>query len=250
MSKEMDVMTAGFMSRWRVYKKGREGGRVGNTTTTAIPPFYNIEPRSSGNGILGHNTSIDKTTVQEITPKSWKPEELKALQERNDNREKRLTKILSKYPKDVAKWDYPAQAIQVIEEARREASEYHELLSRDLTAALEWPTPEMADENYFYQAKEANSIFNRNKNWFAEEGFHDYETAYTFSNRWDKQEVTTIILVPKGLPQGHKAPVMWYFHGGGFVSEVLKWLRDVLTMPVYWRCQFHSLVFCDCYQEG
>jgi acetyl esterase/lipase len=27
--------------------------------------------------------------------------------------------------------------------------------------------------------------------------------------------------VPKGLAAKHKAPVMWFFHGGGFVSYFL-----------------------------
>jgi hypothetical protein len=146
-------MTASFMSRWRVYKKGGEGERFGNAVhhsrnSPRYPTNQNDETR---------RRHLCKTTSHGIridVPEEMTAGERKALQERNNDREKRLTKILSKYPNNIAKWNYPTLAMQVIEEARRDASKYHDRISRDLTAALEWPTPEMAEENYFYEAKD------------------------------------------------------------------------------------------------
>lgn len=158
-----------------------------------------------------------------ISP-SWEQNEtekdsmLKKLQADVLRREEKLERILegNKLPK----WRYPEEAVKLIIEAQSAASENQELLTSDIKEVLRWPSPDHTHEEHYYEAKGPDSMFNRTKNWFAEEGFDEFETMYSFSDRWDKEKLTVKILVPKELPKGQNAPVMWFFHGGGFVSLV------------------------------
>ena len=130
-----------------------------------------------------------------------------------DNRNERLTGAECG---ELPKWDYP---LGIIKEAQDAAKKHRDLVSGRLTRLLEWPTKKEADGNLFYEADPPNNIFNRSKEWFSEQGFHSFETQYSFSDGWDKQSLTVAIYVPQQLPDDQMSPVMWMFHGGGFVSK-------------------------------
>lgn len=153
-------------------------------------------------------------------------DESKALEDLRNGIEDRNGKLASALAgfEDTPKWEYPDRAMDIIKQAQAEASKYEELVCGRLTQLLEWPTKQMAgerkifyDEDFFYEAKGPNSMFDRNKEWLAEQGFHGFKTQYSFSDRWDKQPLHVTIWVPMGMKPKHIAPVMWFFHGGGFV---------------------------------
>ena len=115
-----------------------------------------------------------------------------------------------------SKWKWPAEAKAVLKQMRELSKNRNSLLRRYLDPLLVWPDNESVDPKGFY-GKDAP--FDRKEDWFESVvGFNKYETCYTFTDRWDKLEMMTTILVPNDLESGDQCPVIWYFHGGGFVS--------------------------------
>ncbi|CAN9192713.1 unnamed protein product [Alternaria alternata] len=155
---------------------------------------------------------------------SWTSEEkkeLKDLQKRNEHREKELTKIFGTDTRP-HKWywrnEFP-KAAKLIEYAQEDATRYKGLVQKELTKLYTWPNLEMTDDHFFTPGKGIFATFDREENWFKKMGFYEYQTHYTFSDSWDKEMMPVKILVPNDLPVGHKAPVMWFFHGGGYYKE-------------------------------
>lgn len=85
---------------------------------------------------------------------------------------------------------------------------------------LEWPSKRSSDPTLFYDGKHDKVLFPRNKNWFKTMGFTKYDTPYTFTDRWDKKEIKATFLVPNNIGPNDNPGVMWFMHGGGFVSPL------------------------------
>ncbi|CAN9297346.1 unnamed protein product [Alternaria alternata] len=160
----------------------------------------------------------------------WTAKEMKALvklQERNENREKELNKIFGKLSKTSGtdsrpyKWNWrnkAPEAAKIVEDAQEDAADYQEMLEKELARLYTWPSPDLTDGKIFLPGKGVFATFNRKDTWFDDMGFSIFQTDYTFSDNWDKERMPVTILVPNDLPVGHKAPVMWFFHGGGYCT--------------------------------
>jgi hypothetical protein len=228
----MDAMTVNGMSRRRVYKRRREGGVLGNHSD------HNIKKPTAKRANQYHEAKkpLQKSSTRPNLKRkmTWTPKwseaekaSLENLRKRIRMRKAQLDSLLLLYPDVSGKWDWPSEAIEIVRDARTDATNNKELLTKDLNEILEWPTPALPGEDYFYNAEGPNGMFDRNKDWFEEEGFNAHETTYTFSDTWDKAEIKATILVPKNLSTRHKAPVMWFFHGGGFVNLPSQMITDV-----------------------
>ncbi|KAF1846345.1 alpha/beta-hydrolase [Cucurbitaria berberidis CBS 394.84] len=89
-----------------------------------------------------------------------------------------------------------------------------------LDPLLTWPDKDSSNPKGFYEDKPP---FDRTVEWFGKVmGFDKYQTPYTFTDSWDKVEIMATFLVPKDLQPGDNCPIMWYFHGGGFVTDTRK----------------------------
>lgn len=145
---------------------------------------------------------------------------LEGLQQRNQERDAALDKIFEKEAKP-RKWNWPPEALKIVKEAQVDKTNVEELLTRDLVELYTWPSKELARDDVLIEGKGAFVTFNRKRTWIEDLGFYKFQTDYTFSDNWDKERMVVTFFVPKGLPAGYKAPVMWFFHGGGFVSYLL-----------------------------
>jgi hypothetical protein len=145
-------------------------------------------------------------------------EELDNLVSKLHNAEKRLTVGKAS---GQSKWKYP---LQILEEVQDTARGINDIVSKDLDKLLHWPRHStklgistIPDSRLFYEGNH-EARFSRTDNWFNAMGFTKYETPYTFSDSWDRQYIQATYLVPNNLMDSDKIPVVWYFHGGGFVS--------------------------------
>ncbi|KAI4672380.1 uncharacterized protein J4E78_000881 [Alternaria triticimaculans] len=161
-----------------------------------------------------------------------------------DNRNERLTGAECG---ELPKWDYP---LGIIKEAQDAAKKHRDLVSGRLTRLLEWPTKKEADGNLFYEADPPNNIFNRSKEWFSEQGFHSFETQYSFSDGWDKQSLTVAIYVPQQLPDDQMSPVMWMFHGGGFCTGAADFIPWYSQIAVQRAKQKNAIIIAPNYPLG
>lgn len=118
---------------------------------------------------------------------------------------------------DTPKWEYPERTMEMIRQMRNLRETHQQLLRKDLTKLLEWPNALMSHPDYFYESNPGIENFPRSENWFEQIGFHQYHTIYSFSNRWDRAGFDAAFYVPDDLRAGANVPVMWFFHGGGFV---------------------------------
>lgn len=151
-------------------------------------------------------------------PPSSREARLDALAWEVHHLEASLKAELAIYPESLAKWEWPAPALALVEELRKLAKKNEDLVRGPMDDLLAWPDAKSADPQLFYGGKEGFETFYRSKNWFEEMGFDKYETMYTFSDAWDKCPIEATILVPRGLRDGTRVRVMWVWHGGGFVS--------------------------------
>ena len=155
---------------------------------------------------------------------TWTHEEkelLNGVRERNQKREAALENIFPTEDDKPRKWKWPENALEIVKNAREDKTLIEKLITRDLEDIYTWPTKELARDDVLIEGKGAFLTFNRKKTWLQDQGFHKLQTHYTFSDNWDKERISVSIFVPTEMPPGHKAPVMWFFHGGGFVSYIL-----------------------------
>jgi hypothetical protein len=128
-------------------------------------------------------------------------------------------------PKGNFKWDYPQEVVKDIHGLADRISE--DVCAR-LETLLRWPRPDpkpevpkVEDADLFY-ARKLEPKFDRTTDWFEEKGFKKFETPYTFVGNWDRKYINATFLVPNNLNERDVVPVVWYFHGGGFVcSKIL-----------------------------
>ncbi|KAL1798244.1 hypothetical protein ACET3X_002281 [Alternaria dauci] len=153
----------------------------------------------------------------------WTPKEIEEfgkLQKRAEHRERALAKIFGTGTRPY-KWDWPDEAPEaqrMVEEARKDALKYQDMAEDQLESLYNWPSKELAKADIFTPGKGVFATFNRKNDWFGEMGFEKCRTHYTFSDNWDKKMMPVTILVPQQMPAGHTAPVMWFFHGGGYCT--------------------------------
>ncbi|KAI4618932.1 hypothetical protein J4E83_005883 [Alternaria metachromatica] len=149
---------------------------------------------------------------------TWTSEEeneLKELFKRSEGREAKLKELVTP---DSRKWNWPEEALNIVKEARKDSTDHYKLVTRDLLKLYTWPSEEMTRPDIFIDGEENFKMFDRKETWVEDEGFFLFKTDYTFSDRWDKESMEVTILVPQEMKQGHEAPVMWLFHGGGYCT--------------------------------
>lgn len=117
------------------------------------------------------------------------------------------------------KCDWPTESKATVKELQYLAAETDNqaLVRGRLDKALAWPNIEMTDPKLFLGGKPGFEQFDREDSWFEDMGFSKYQTPYTFSDRWDKRYINATFLVSRNIDQSAKMPIMWFFHGGGFV---------------------------------
>jgi hypothetical protein len=155
--------------------------------------------------------------------------EVMQLQEEYGKRTEGKTAITDKC-RNFPAWD-------IVGELRALANKNRDNFESRLDALLTWPVPAVADPDLFYNGKHDKIVFNRKKDWFTTMVFKKFETPYTFTDRWDKKEMKATFLVPTNLSPKDPTSVMWFFHGGGFVSflthSFLHYsLRSAYSVPV------------------
>jgi hypothetical protein len=120
---------------------------------------------------------------------------------------------------DIPKWEYPEATMKKIQELRSIGTTNKTLLRQDLDTLLEWPNARMCHPSYFYEANKGTENFPRSAKWLEDSGFQKFSTTYSFSNRWDRAAFEVAFYVPDDLKTGANVPIMWFFHGGGFVCR-------------------------------
>jgi hypothetical protein len=212
------VHERGMESRWSALQHSNDSPRKHTASRTTLNDEANKLPQIPLQR-LNHNHKMTWT-------QNWSEEEHKTLQklrEDNNDREQKLANILGK-DKKLPKWEWPPNAMEIVKKSQEaaEAMEKNRILACDLEGIVFEKDEKVA--KYFYDRP--GKMWNRPKNnldeylWFDAIDFHVFRTPYTFSDRWDKKNIMATFLVLNTLPAGHKAPVMWFFHGGGFVCEI------------------------------
>jgi predicted peptidase len=116
------------------------------------------------------------------------------------------------------KWKHSQDNVQEVQEFAREIIT---VTSSKLEKLLRPPGKSVqivADADLFYEGRHDKVLFPRTKDWFEEMGFKRYNAPYTYADNWDKQYIYATYLIPDTIEKDQKVPLMWFFHGGGFVS--------------------------------
>lgn len=122
--------------------------------------------------------------------------------------------------KDFKKWNLSKELLETQNKLRKLARGNEELVYGRTKQILEWPDKKSADPELFYNGNHDKYMFNRTKDWFTKTmEFNVHEVAYSFANTWDMAELNATILVPKRLKVNDPVAVMFFLHGGGFVSK-------------------------------
>ncbi|KAI4709426.1 hypothetical protein J4E89_005442 [Alternaria sp. Ai002NY15] len=190
---------------------------------------------------------MSSSKLKDFIPYELSDEENRDLDELRKGIEARKEKLTIARCGELPKWKYP---LKIIKEAQDAAEKHQDLVSGRLTRLLEWPSKEMADGDFFYQADPPNNVFDRNKNWFTEQGFHSFATQYSFSDRWDKQPLMVSIYVPQQLPADQRSPVMWMFHGGGFCTGAANFIPWYSQTAIQRAKQKNAIIIAPNYPLG
>jgi hypothetical protein len=89
----------------------------------------------------------------------------------------------------------------------------------ELYDLMGWPTKEDTDPKAFYAGGQ-NALPGKRpvEGWFESQGYEKHKTTYTYAAGPDKCELTAAFYIPLNLESNTEVPIMWFFHGGGFVS--------------------------------
>jgi len=136
--------------------------------------------------------------------------------EQKKNEIRGLTKDLEPYlEKPKCEWK-----LSLMRDIHSAAEEIKKSCSELLYELMEWPDAKHSHEDGFYEGSHnVAPAFKRPKDWFERQGFTKYKTTYTYANSWDKLPLTVAFYVPNTVQKGKNSPIMWFFHGGGFVSR-------------------------------
>jgi acetyl esterase/lipase len=128
-----------------------------------------------------------------------------------------LEEQLAPYLKN-PKHDWPHE---LMAEIHATAGQITEIVAKDLRKAMQWPSATHSHPEGFYAGdKNINPTFTRPKTgWLKKQGYSLHKTTYTYGNRWDRVPMTAAFYIPDNLQAGDDVPIMWYFHGGGYVSN-------------------------------
>lgn len=116
------------------------------------------------------------------------------------------------------KWKHPRGDLRDVQE---NASNITSGTSGRLEKLLRLPNRSgktVNDAELFYEGHYDEVLFNRTKHWFKEMGFEKRTSPYSYADNWDKQYIEATYLIPDNIEQDQVVPIMWFFHGGGFVS--------------------------------
>ncbi|KAH6037385.1 hypothetical protein HBI82_018170 [Parastagonospora nodorum] len=131
--------------------------------------------------------------------------------EEMDRLKKQLQPFLEK-----PKCYWPLDTMKNIHRATREIKK---TCAAALYNLMEWPLSRFCHKDGFYKGDHnVDPKFTRSKDWFTDQNFKKYSTTYTYSNAWDRLPLNVTIYVPDTVQEGTKAPIMWFFHGGGFCT--------------------------------
>jgi hypothetical protein len=141
--------------------------------------------------------------------RSAPPELVDQLQEQKALLEPHLNK---------AKCEWP---LAIMEKIHDIAGQITKVVGKELYEAIEFPDAKSSHPEGFYPgASNIDKAFTRPKlGWFENHGYKMHKTTYTYGNRWDRVPITAAFYVPKNLEAGDEAPIIWFFHGGGYVSQ-------------------------------
>lgn len=131
------------------------------------------------------------------------------------------TRLQSYIKSGKPKWNWP---VEIVNEVQGLAAQINDEVSKELDPVLHWPRENLLpfeekhlDHELFYDGN-YEPKFDRSKEWFGEMGFTKFETPYTIAENWDRQYIQATFLVPDNLSADDEVPVMWFFHGGGYVG--------------------------------
>lgn len=118
---------------------------------------------------------------------------------------------------DKPKCEWP---LDLMAEIHTTASQITKVVGKELYSAMQWPTIQHSHPEGFYAgAHNIDPNFQRPKTgWLETQGYTMHKTTYTYGNRWDRVPITAAFYVPDNLQAGDEVPMMWHFHGGGYVS--------------------------------
>ncbi|KAF2818503.1 alpha/beta-hydrolase [Ophiobolus disseminans] len=151
--------------------------------------------------------------------------ELKALQPQVDQL-KKLEDELKPHLENL-KHEWP---LEIMAKIHGMAGEITTAVGQRLNEAMDFPTEEAYNEDKFYAKVDGkpNGVWTRAKAmWLESQGYRVCKTTYTYTNTWDRVPVTAAFYVPDTLQPGEKAPIMWFFHGGGYcigANDFAPWL--------------------------
>jgi acetyl esterase/lipase len=95
------------------------------------------------------------------------------------------------------------------------------VVGENLNKAMEFPDAKSSNPEGFYAgAINTDAKLTRPKEgWFKKQGYIMHKTTYTYGNRWDGAPMTAAFYAPNSLQSGDAAPIIWFFHGGSYVSK-------------------------------
>jgi hypothetical protein len=107
-----------------------------------------------------------------------------------------------------------SEAWEIVEKLRNLARDKHSIavVRSKLDETLAWPNPKAADSEYFYDGQ-YNNDFTRTTKWFTIMGFKKFDYTYTFTNKWDKDDIKVTFLIPETLTSDDEAHIMWHLMG-------------------------------------
>jgi hypothetical protein len=109
---------------------------------------------------------------------------------------------------------------QIVGKLHNVSEQIRPALTKDLYDLMSWPNKDSADPKAFYQEGKHTLIGNRSmKAWYESQGYKKYTTTYTYAAGPDRRELTAAFYIPINLKSNTEVPIMWFFHGGGFVSN-------------------------------
>lgn len=178
-----------------------------------FPAYY-----TTASSILHIPRTTCQTAIYEINPDSM-DDEHDSLMRQLEEAEARLK---ANTEPGSAKWKWPKADVKKVQDL---AAKVDAIVSKDLDNLLHWPREppfphkEKHHDHELFYAGNFETRFNREKGWFGTMRFKKLETPYTIADNWDRKHILATFLVPNNIVSDEKVPVMWFIHGGGFVSE-------------------------------
>ena len=138
---------------------------------------------------------------------------------------------LKKY-EDQPKWQWPSQ---IVKKLHNVSEQIRPALTKDLYNLMARPNSDSADPKGFYrEGKDTLPGHRPVTGWYESQGYKKHTTTYTYAAGPDKRELTAAFYIPINLKSNTEVPFMWFFHGGGFVSN-----QDISIVNPWLTCTVH-----------